>query len=250
MSVSMIALLGQSPPVVTEGIRYIKNCENGAFRDVIVLSTRDNFVRAGVKLIEASMKIHYPSIHLHKVELDTEDILTEEDNFKMMKILIDVVKRERNEYGVRKIYLNVAGGRKISSISASLFGSLVGITKILHIIHRDIQTFNELLERHRRDIVEFLQKDDIVEYYRSKQDVFDSILYPSPEKLHYLDIPVIPYPPDSLERLIRILQGLYFDEEFVPDFVLERYKEAELIVYDRTRTYPTELGEKILEILR
>lgn len=246
----MIALLGHSPPVVTEAVQYLSNLEGRAFRDVVVLSTSDDFVRAGVKLIEASLQVNYPRVRLHDIMMENEDVLTDEDNLSMMERLAEAIRRERDDYGARKIYLNVSGGRKIASISASLFGSLLGVTNILHIVNRDVHTFNENLERARSEIEEFLNRDDIVEYYQSRKGLFDRILYPPPETLYFLNIPVIPYPPDSLERLVRMLRGLYFEEEFVPDFVLERYKEAGLIVYDRIRTYPTELGERILRILR
>lgn len=247
MSMSMICPLGQSPAVVTEAVRYLAETE--ALKNVIIFATEDENVKAGVKMVKACMKVHYPKIRVFVRDVPFADITCDKDNWMIMKKVSDTIRNERNNYRVDEIVLNIAGGRKATSVSLGTVAGLLGVTVVLHIIHKDVKRYNLEQERLMHKIVKFLDVNDEKSYYLEHAADFDSLMFPPPEDLNIIRIPIVPFPPDERALLRRLLKGIRFDEEFVEDYKLETYRRAGFITYDRLRTYPTEDGEKLLQIL-
>ena len=253
MKVAMVAPLGRSPAVITEMVRYL---ESEMLTDVILLPTRDRMVIAGTRLVEVALKVHYPKLRLHIHFLPMDDITSEEDAMIAAREIGKALCIEKFKIGTDKIFLNVAGGRKEVTVIASMLGILFGVTAIYHVVNKEIKTFNDYQQKIEADIEKFYEIDlnKRLEMYKKEQEKFDYLLFPEGSLLEFIKIPVIPYTPEEIARLKRILKprGTSLFDEPLPAYLIQIYQQANLIIYNRETSwiYPTELGRDIGKILR
>jgi len=248
----LIGMLGQSPAIVTELVRYLYDYDGCRLTDVTMMITDDEDVKASSKFVKASLLVHYPRCHYHEYVLDFEDVLSEESNLKFMELSAKLIYEARKVHGVERVYLSVAGGRKITGVSLGVLASLFGIQTIFHVIEKDIRRYNEFQERYMSDIKGFGEcksDEELKARYRENQEVYDRIMFPPAEDVVYLRIPVVPFPREELGLIKRMLSGIYLDEEYVSPDKLKAYRDAGIIYYDRRRTYATETGEVWRRIL-
>ena len=253
MKVAMIAPVGKSPSVITEMARFL---ESEYLSDVILLPTKDEFVLAGTRLVEAALKVHYPKLRIHVHVLPKNDIASEEDALLAAKEITKAICIEKFKIGTDRIFLNVAGGRKEVTVMAALLGSMFGVTGIYHVVNKDIEVFNEYQQQIMEDIMKFSEKDldKRIEMYKEQQEKFDKLLFPDGSKLEFINIPVIPYSPEDIARLKRILKprGVSLVEEPMEPYLIQIYQQANLIVYNKQTSWihPTDMGLEIGKILR
>jgi hypothetical protein len=65
MKNSLIAVLGFSPPVVTEFVKFMVEGEGLRVTDLTVATTEERQVLDGLRLVEAAVRYRYPWIHFH-----------------------------------------------------------------------------------------------------------------------------------------------------------------------------------------
>jgi CRISPR-associated Csx14 family protein len=238
--------------VVTELYRYLRNVDPN-LRDIIIVHTKNESVVAGAKVAVASILNHYEDARVQLKELDSEDIENNTELNHFIETVIDAMIIERDKYNVNKFYLNLTGGRKIQTISLAIFAGLLGINEVYNVIDKNIQNYNAYWERSRSSSLEFNDIDNIDELKRAYMDLgeeFDQLFYPDPRVLNFLKVPIVEMPMDERNILKKLLGGIKLEEEEAPETKLKAYQNSGLLTYDRSRTYPTELGSIILKYLR
>ena len=248
---TLLIPIGRSPAIATEMVRYL---EPEGITDLILLPTRDDYVLAGARLVEAAIKVNYPNIRVHMAIINVSDVVSEEDTLEVMKIVAKEICKERLQYGVDYLYLSIAGGRKETTVTTAIIGLAFGITAIYHVINKEVKSYNEYQEKIKSEIMWFLETDinKRIEKYREKRELFDHLLFPDGTGLEYIKLPLIPYPPEYISFLKRALKrgGIYYDEEKVEPGVIPMLKRCGLIADNEYRAWPTELGIEIGKILR
>lgn len=246
---ALINPMGTTPMVATEMVNYIRNTDN-TLRDVILMCTDNPNVLGGAYAATGALKDRYPDIRVHLVKLKSDDIYDESTLVSFLSDFVDTVIRERN-YGVDYLYLNVSGGRKIQTIILSLYAGIFGIDDVFNIFDPEVENYNMRYEEVKSDIINnFTENSDPLETYRSMKDRLESIFYPSLGKLIFLKVGVLKTPSDELVKLREALTGSDFTDGSLEDFRLEAYRKSGFITYDRSRTYPTDLGNVILRGIR
>ena len=232
-------------------IRYL---EPEGITDVILLPTRDDYVLAGARLAEAAIRINYPKIRVHMAIINVSDVVSEDDTIEVMNMVAKEICKERLQYGVDSLYLSIAGGRKETTVTTAIIGLAFGITAIYHVINKEVKSYNEYQEKIKSEIMWFLEADinKRIEKYREKRELFEQLLFPNGAGLEYVKLPLIPYPPEYISFLKRVLKlgGIYYDDEKVEPGVIPMLKMCGLVEYDDYRVWPTDLGIEIGKILR
>lgn len=246
---ALINPMGTSPMVVTEMVNYIRNTDD-SLRDVILMCTKSPTVLSGAYAAMGALKDRYPDIRLHLVKLGSEDIPDESALLSFLSDFVETVNRER-DYGVDSIYLNVSGGRKIQNIVLSLYAGILGIDEVYNIFDPDVENYSIRYEEVKTDILQnFTENSDYVRIYRTMKDLLEPIFYPSLGRLVFLKVGVLKLPSDEIAKLRDAISGTDFTDGSIEDFRLKAYRKSGFITYDRSRTYPTDLGNVILKGLR
>lgn len=204
---SIIATVGTSPPVVTEFMQYVESVLNKRVTDLTLLATLEDTVRAGVELIRQAVIDRYPHTNVHVVNLPFEDISSDEKSLEFAKKAYETLKNERTKHRSETIYLCVAGGRKDMCISLSLIGQIFGVNGIYHVIMSDVKAFNAALERIRKEMTDLLQAKDKRAYYQEKKEIFYPIVFPPLRDYVVIRLPLLPYPPEILEEILKLLSA-------------------------------------------
>ena len=248
---ALIMPMGRSPAVATEMVRYL---EPEGITDVVLIPTRDEFVLAGTRLVEAAILENYPRIRVHLSVSDVDDVVSEDDTVNVMRHLAKAICKEKFNYRVDHLYLSVAGGRKEISVVSTILGLAFGITSIFHVINREVKSYNDYQEKIKEEILWFIEPDleERMKRYRENREKLDYLLFPRGDVLEFIRIPTIPYPPEYVSQLKRVLhpRGVYFAEESVDRFAVEMLKRADLVMYNDARVWPTDLGVEIGKMLR
>ncbi len=248
---ALLVPIGRSPAIATEMVRYL---EPEGITDVILLPTRDDYVLAGARLVEAAIKVNYPKIRVHMATININDVVSENDTLEVMRMVAKEICKERLQYGVDSLYLSIAGGRKETTVTTAIIGLAFGITAIYHVINKEVKSYNEYQEKIKSDIMWFLEVDinKRMEKYREKRELFDNLLFPDGAGLEYIRLPLIPYPPKYTSFLKRALKmgGIYYDDETVEPGVIPMLKMCGLVEDNEYRAWPTDLGIEIGKILR
>lgn len=246
---ALINPMGTSPMVVTEMVNYIRNTEN-SLRDVILMCTMSPTVLSGAYAAMGALKDRYPDIRVHLVKLGSEDIFDESTLLSFLSDFVETINREQ-DYGVDSIYLNVSGGRKIQNIVLSLYAGILGIDEVYNIFDPDVENYSIRYEEIKTDILQnFTENSDHLQIYRSMKDRLEPIFYPSLGRLVFLKVGVLKLPSDEIVKLQEAISGTDFTDGSIEDFRLKAYRKSGFITYDRSRTYPTDLGNVILKGLR
>lgn len=252
MKSCVINPIGTSPMIVTELFRYLRNVDPG-LRDVIIIHTKNKEVLKGAKIAKASLLANYSDVRVQLRETKTDDIGNEQELEMFLELVIDTMATERDQFNVDKFYLNVTGGRKIQTISLSIFAGVLGISEVYNVIDRNVSSFNEFWEREKFDLDNFEtinDNDQLVSEYEKKREILDGLFYPDPNVLNFLKVPVVVMPQDERNILKKLINGVSIDDEDFTKAKLSSYQSSGLITYDSRRTYPTELGRIILKYLR
>ncbi|WP_457590273.1 CRISPR-associated protein Csx14 [Geoglobus sp.] len=243
VKVAVVATLGMSPPVVTAFVDYI-----GKVSDLVVITTADEKVRQGYELVKVAMRSKYPGTRIHEVEVPFDDVTTEEQNFKFMRIAAKTIKEQKEKFGSDAVYLNVAGGRKNMCITLSILGQFLNVDGIFHVVSPDVRIVNEMLENLRSDIERIYcaeNEDEKMKIYEEKRRYFDALMFP--EGYQVIRIPTIPIPEDYMKRLLDILYNGKVDSL--------TYSERELLLRHGliekfgSRYQVTEFGKRFAEVL-
>ena len=234
--------------ISTEMFQYLHNSEE-KISDVIMVHTSNSDVIAGTMAACTSL-IRRFNARIHTYELEFNDISNEDEMIKFVADLAKIIKQERQEYNAEKIILNVSGGRKIQTIILSLYSPIFGIDEVYNIINKNIMNINENYEKIKDKIMMFTKdKNKNNEIYEKYEDEFDNIFYPSMENLYFLKVPVIRFPGEVLNRLKIILNSKFIEDNDITESELIAYKNSGFITYDKTRIYPTDLGNIIKSYL-
>jgi|GEM_PF-1361851 len=204
MKIRMIAPLGMSPPVITEGILYLERSKQIDVSDVVLLATQNQDVEASVDLIKTCLNVNRPNCMVSVRRLNFEDIKSSEDNAEFMKAISREIKEAWVE-GYKEVHLNVAGGRKDMCISASIVGSFLNVNSVFHIISPDVKTANMELERMREKINKLHKSEDKISYYKENREDFDRLMFPDVRTWYGVEIPILPYPRGLLRLCKKIL---------------------------------------------
>ena len=246
---ALINPMGTSPMVATEMVNYIRNTDD-ALRDVILMCTNNPTVLSGAYAATGALNDRYPDMRVHLVRLGSEDIYDESTLLSFLSDFVDTVIMER-DYGVDYLYLNVSGGRKIQNIILSLYSGILGIDEVFNIFDPDVENYSIRYEEVKSDILKnFTGNSDPLSTYRSMKDRLDNIFYPSLGKLIFLNVGVLKMPSDELVKLREAITGTDFTDGSIEDYRLKAYRKSGFITYDRSRTYPTDLGSIILRGIR
>ena len=251
VKVALIGFLGMSPAVMTELAMYLKN---EGLTDIIMLPTKSKEVVRGARLVEAALNVRFPKIRVHIHMLPMEDVTTEKDNIIAAREMAKAICKELYQFNTKKIFLNVAGGRKETTIVASLLGMYLGVTEIYHVVNRDIKAINVYQEK-IKEIIEKFENPNLnyrISIYKENKEELDYLLFPDMRDVEFIKVPIIPPTLEALALVKRILKdgGLDLMEEPIPAYNLEIYKAAGLITYDKYRVWPTDLGLEIGRMLR
>jgi CRISPR-associated Csx14 family protein len=172
--ISLICTLGTSTPVVTEAIVALKKYKNINVNRLFIIHTdtdklynRNPAIEHDLTLpgLKKFLKKEYPGMYVKTISPGIDDIISEQDNVLLLKIILQVMNDEKKKSNT--LLISIAGGRKTMS-SLALFASyLCGCSGIYHI----------------------LTKED--EFKLSKEKGFKI----PPEKLNLIELPVIDLSP-------------------------------------------------------
>ncbi len=241
MRAVIIATMGLSPPVVTEFLQYLIS-EGEDVGKIILLSTEEESVLAGSKLVEVAVKSRYPRIEVDLEVFPYQDVDDEERAFDF---LIRVAKLIPDLRSYRPYFL-ISGGRKVMSIELAMMSSLFPSGGVYHVVARDVKVANMLLESLREKIKELYKASDPLSFYRSVED-FEKLMWPPRSEYSVIRIPSIPYPDEVLEEVVRVLEGARKEE--VRFNMVALMGQLGLIQVSGGRTIPTEYGRKLLKFL-
>ena len=254
MKTALIAPVGTSAPVVTEMVMYLHGLEGHYLTDVVILPTRDEYVRAHAVLAKEAIKHRYPGIRVHTHQLPFRDIKSTRDTVEFMRRAAAIIKEEREVHKCERVYLSIAGGRKDVCTSLAIVGQLVGVDGVFHVIHPDVVSFNINLERIKDKILELYraapeQRDEV---YRANAELFEGIMFPRMESLRYVQIPCIPYPREYLGRVVTLLlsSSTPIEKAGIPMDELKRLERAGIVRVLKDRVVPTEFGEMLGKVWR
>jgi len=253
LKTAIIATLGLSPPVITSFIEGF----NKKVNDLILLTTRDLRVKSSFELIRISLKLRYPDIYIHEVEIPFNDISTTNQNLEFMAICAKSIRKQREIYNTDRIYLNISGGRKNMCITLSLLGQLLAVDGVYHIVAKDIKIVNTELERLQREIQNLYKldtDDDKIDYYKQYEKEFNDLLFPPKSQYDLIRIPTLPYPASYLSKILNIIDFTNLSGPII-DINNLNYDEKELLYRHDilqkigNRYKISDYGKKIIEIL-
>lgn len=251
LKLSVIAPIGTSPPVITEFVQYVEDGLGERISDLTVISTNDPYVISCTDLAEQAVLDKYPHIHFHRHQLGFEDIDSEKRLYEFMLDTVRVLRDQIEEFNVDKIYVNSAGGRKDAIIALSTLCQFFPVSGIFHIVMPDVKSFNAQLERAKHDIEGFSGASDKRAYYLSKKTIFEPLMYPHPSTYSIIKIPIVPFPPKSIEKLVKVLKssktrklssGLDADH-------IRMLVSIGMLTSDKNYIYPTDEGRSFLKII-
>lgn len=249
MKTSLIAPIGTSAPVITEMVLYLHGLEGADLTDVVVLETKDEYVKAHAKLAKTAINSRYPRMRVHIHTLPFSDVRSTEDTIEFMHRVAKIIKEERLKYKCERVYLSIAGGRKDICTSLSIMGQLIGVDGVFHVIHPSVTSFNIQLERIKDKILELyhIPAEQRLDYYLKYKDAFDSVMFPETRELNYIRIPCIPYPQDYLGKVVKILLSEFtlLENKEIPLEELKRLERAGIIKILKDRIVPTDFGSII-----
>jgi len=250
---AVIALLGTSPPVITEFVDYVEIVKEKRVSDLIIITTKEQNVLEGIPVIEYAIKNKYPHIHLHVVKLPFVDIFSDKENLEFMQKCAEILKEQKDIHKADYIYLCIAGGRKDMCITLSLLAQFFKINGVFHIITPNVKSMNEELERARYNIKELNEVEDKDNYYKQHKEMFDNLMFPHRSQYNIITIPILPYPQEILEEIINIFNKQPINKENIKisDSILKNMESLGLIILRKEKIiFWTNEGKKFSEILK
>jgi len=252
MKNSLIAVLGFSPPVVTEFVKYMVEGVRLYVSDLTVVATEEKRVLEGLRLVEAAVKNRYPRIRFHEWRLPFEDVTSEAETYSFMELMGKMLYDQRAVHRVDSVHLCLAGGRKDMGITAALLSQYFGVNGVYHVIMPDVQVYNAELERLRKNIEELAASENPLEYYVQHIDIFEPLMFPPLDRYVVIKIPLIPYPYSILRKVFLLLgkDGVEIGRTGLPLDVLTGLAAAGLVrISSKGVVRPLEEGRRLYQIL-
>ncbi|MHB1506466.1 MAG: CRISPR-associated protein Csx14 [Cuniculiplasma sp.] len=241
----LINPLGTTPMVASEMFSYLRNTDEN-LNTTILMYTQNDSVKKGALIAKEALNYKYPKCRVIMKELCMNDIKDDASLVEFMSEFVNIINEEKNVYKVDKIYLNVSGGRKIQNIILSIYAGLFGIDSVYNVFDPSMQNVNERYEQIKFDIFKGLDEglSPKEAFLLREQQILD-LFFPPLGPLVFLEVNVIKFPEDEKRKLAEALNGVDYTDGHIENFRLKSYKNSGLITFDRTRTYPTNLGEVI-----
>ncbi len=219
---NVVALIGLSPPVVTSCIDYLDR-RRAWGRKLGVVGTSHPKVVSAARVVEGAVLARWPRAEVNGYFCKAEDVATLEE----LAEFIETCGRAVREHSAAGVYLLAAGGRKTMAAAAVLVAQLLGASKVLHVIHRDVELVNTALEQVRPLLEEVAAAKDPAEAYRRYSSKLDSVMYPDPREYTVVEIPVLPYPRGELLDVVGALRGV--EAHRPSNWSIDRLVEAGLL---------------------
>lgn len=245
MKASLVAPVGTTPPAVTEVLEHLVRTERERITDLVLLVSASELVRESAELVYSAVEVNHPKTRVHREDLDLPDTARVEQQGRFLALAASILRAQRVDHKVDRVYLNLAGGRKNMVLSLYLLGQLFAADAMFHVVCPDIDLFNDELERRRHEIKEHFMADDLTAYYLENREVFDSLLFPPPEKYEVMRIPFLPFPPHVLSPLGTVLKRdipTPIAEVDVPQEYLRLLERCGLVVMGSKEVHPTGVG--------
>ncbi|MGC9123704.1 MAG: CRISPR-associated protein Csx14 [Thermoplasmata archaeon] len=240
--------VGTSPMVITEMVDFFENGYKKHLDDVVIISTSDETVVSGAYMAGSAIKVRFHNIGVHYEFLSFPDIIEENDLIDFLDKIGYIVKNEKEKYGVKKIYLNISGGRKVESIALSNFSQLLNIDEVWIVLNKNIANYNIDFERYKNELINFRDGENL-EYYMKNADKFDPIFYPERKDLSFFEIHSINLSREDRLLLKNILKGINLEDSNIPDYKIDAFIKSGFIENNRKRSIPTKLGEVIYKYI-
>ncbi|MEM2056719.1 MAG: CRISPR-associated ring nuclease [Thermoproteota archaeon] len=238
--------------MVTEFVQYVEDglCER--ISDVTVISTSDPYVVSCAELAEQAVIDRYPHIHFHRCQLDFEDIDSQERLMEFMLKIAKLLMDQIEIYKADKIYVNSAGGRKDALMALLTLCQFIPVAGVFHIVMPDVKAFNIELERIKKNIEEIGRTKDKRKYYLDNKNLFDPLMYPHRSTYSVIKIPVIPFPPSVLQKLIKTLSNdkMKISTSGLDYMHIKMLVSIGIVVSDMKYLYPTDEGRFLLKIIK
>lgn len=251
--VVLISPVGLSPPVVTEAVSWLIEKE-GVYLDIVdLIVTRNEEVRKSAELVVSALNNSRWKIKVNWNWLEYEDICDENSMWEFLSKLSNIVYERKSKDGVDEVYACISGGRKAQSVLLMAASQLCNINRVFSIVSPDIQIVNIQLEQIRKYMNEHYEAENLDEYYRSKKEIFDRIMFPDPDSYVVLELPVLPFPYDYLEKLSTILtnpSGTLISRCNLDLNTLNLIARRGLIVISDDRVRPTSMGYSLGRLLK
>ncbi len=241
----LINPMGTTPMVSTEMFEYLHNVDK-TLNDIVLLYTDNTSVTNGSLIAREALKFKYPQCRVTMESLDMDDIMDKNSLIEFLSKLISIINTEKQKYNVDRVYVNVSGGRKIQSIAISIYAGLLGIDSIYNVFDPSMQNVNERYEQIKYGLFEELKDNiDPREVFYGKKDEILDLFFPDLGPMVFFNIDILKFPEDERNMLKEALYGVDFTDGHIEDFRLKAYQKSGLITFDKSRTYPTDLGEVI-----
>ncbi|MCH7974918.1 MAG: hypothetical protein IH949_13745, partial [Bacteroidetes bacterium] len=153
----LICTVGGIAPVVSETLLMLQKKTRSNISTLVIVHTNSKLVisnktvkgkEIGLKGLKSFLKQKYPSLKIILVNLKMPDILSHEDNDKVLSIFISTLIKYKN-YNQR-VYVGIAGGRKTMSALALFAAYLIGTNGIYHVLIQGDE--KQLTEKYGFDI--------------------------------------------------------------------------------------------------
>lgn len=136
----LVSTLGVTAPVISETINLLEAegksinklvVIHTSFKDVLHKQTRSG-KETGLLALRSYMEHKYSHMKVESIDLGIDDILSSDDNEKLMHTLMSVLQNERRRQNT--LYVSIAGGRKTMSAAALFAAYAVGCDGIYHVL--------------------------------------------------------------------------------------------------------------------
>ncbi|MGC8726276.1 MAG: CRISPR-associated ring nuclease [Thermoplasmata archaeon] len=235
--------------VASEMVDFFKSGYNKNLKDVIIIMMDDERIKSGSYMAGSAIKSRYEDVFIHYKLLNLPDITNEKDINEFIDKIGEIIKKEKDEYSMDKIYANITGGRKIESVVLSNFSQLLGIDEVWVVLNPVVTNYNIEFEKILNELDNF-KDDENVEYYKQNKSKFDPIFYPDLSKLSFFEVTTIKLPLDDLMVLKQLLKGgINFKEMGISDYKRDAFVKSKLIGNNKKESNPTELGDIIYKYI-
>ncbi|MEM3714595.1 MAG: CRISPR-associated ring nuclease [Nitrososphaeria archaeon] len=244
--VSIIAPIGNSPPVITEFLQYVEGVLDQRVTDLTIITTREPLVLEGLEPVKAGIADRYPNVHVHVVELPNDDVDSEERSTDFMGVATRILRDQKGKYGAEFVHLCVSGERKQIYTIISLLAQFYDVNGVYHVVMPDVWNFNQQLKRIRYEAKEFANTEDKLGYYRQKKALLEPVL--SPELSAYnniIKLPAIPYP----MRTLIVIKQRKFPLKSIDMDIAFQLRDLEYICITRNHAYTFTDGERLYSII-
>jgi hypothetical protein len=176
----------------------------------------DDLVLGGMEIIDRAVKYIDPKVRIRRLIVNYPDIYDEESSRDFLKTVFTTLVNMVNSEDTDEIFINIAGGRKTMVVICTLTAMFIRPSRVFHVINKRVALYNDMLVRLENKIRMFSMmktENEKNEYFSKHRDEFLRLLYPPLKDLSVIEIPLIPYPRDYIEVLVKVLEGSLSPED-------------------------------------